>query len=103
MGEKETVTSATLATKDSCDFLNNLDPVVGITGSAGGHRRALQQFNTPGFVYPVGQREPDEVYDEALALFVIEPAWLRSPECHPRHLATLVDACCATRATRPRR
>jgi deoxyribodipyrimidine photo-lyase len=28
--------------------------------------------------------------DEALALFVIEPAWLRSPECHPRHVATLL-------------
>jgi deoxyribodipyrimidine photo-lyase len=32
--------------------------------------------------------------DEALALFVIEPAWLRSPECHPRHVATLL-ACLA--------
>lgn len=51
VGEKVTVTSATLATKDSFDFLNNLDPVVGITGSAGGHRRALQQFNTPGMPF----------------------------------------------------
>ena len=23
----------------------------------------------------------------ALALFIIEPAWLASPECHPRHVA----------------
>jgi len=24
--------------------------------------------------------------DHALALFIIEPAWLASPECHPRQL-----------------
>lgn len=29
-----------------------------------------QQFNTPGFVYPVEQRVPDEVYDDTLALEV---------------------------------
>jgi deoxyribodipyrimidine photo-lyase len=28
--------------------------------------------------------------DAALALFVIEPAWLDSPECHPRHVAWLL-------------
>jgi alkyl sulfatase BDS1-like metallo-beta-lactamase superfamily hydrolase len=27
-----------------------------------------QQFNTPGYVYPVGQRQPDEVYDDTLTL-----------------------------------
>lgn len=27
-----------------------------------------QQFNDPGYVYPVGQRPPDEVYDERLTL-----------------------------------
>ena len=26
----------------------------------------------------------------ALALFIIEPAWLASPECHPRHVAWLM-------------
>jgi deoxyribodipyrimidine photo-lyase len=26
----------------------------------------------------------------ALALFIIEPAWLASPECHPRHVAWLL-------------
>lgn len=51
VGEKAAMTSATLATKDSFDFLNNLDPVVGITGSAGGHKRAMQQFNTPGMPF----------------------------------------------------
>lgn len=28
--------------------------------------------------------------DAALALFIIEPAWLASPECHPRHVAWLL-------------
>ncbi|KNZ31579.1 MAG: deoxyribodipyrimidine photolyase [Methylibium sp. NZG] len=28
--------------------------------------------------------------DAALALFIIEPAWLDSPECHPRHVAWLL-------------
>jgi deoxyribodipyrimidine photo-lyase len=27
----------------------------------------------------------------ALALFIIEPAWLQSPECHPRHVAYLLQ------------
>jgi deoxyribodipyrimidine photo-lyase len=30
--------------------------------------------------------------DEALALYVIEPAWLASPECHPRHVAWTLAA-----------
>ncbi len=29
--------------------------------------------------------------DAALALLVIEPAWLHSPECHPRHVAYLLN------------
>lgn len=29
-----------------------------------------QQFNTPGYVYPIGQRMPDEVYDDTLALSI---------------------------------
>ena len=28
--------------------------------------------------------------DAALALFIVEPAWLASPECHPRHVAWLL-------------
>jgi deoxyribodipyrimidine photo-lyase len=28
--------------------------------------------------------------DAALAMFIIEPAWLASPECHPRHVAGLL-------------
>jgi len=28
--------------------------------------------------------------DAALALFIVEPAWLQSPECHPRHVAWLL-------------
>jgi hypothetical protein len=51
VGEQAKVTPAMLAEKDSFDFLNSLDPVVGITGSAGGHKRALQQFNTPGMPF----------------------------------------------------
>lgn len=29
-----------------------------------------QQFNLPGYVYPIGQRRPDEVYDDALSLTI---------------------------------
>lgn len=29
--------------------------------------------------------------DAALALHIIEPAWLESPECHPRHVAWLLE------------
>jgi deoxyribodipyrimidine photo-lyase len=33
--------------------------------------------------------------DEALGLVVIEPAWLLSPECHPRHVAYLLKCVAA--------
>lgn len=33
---------------ESFDFLALLDPVVGVTGSSQGHKRPIQQFNTPG-------------------------------------------------------
>ena len=29
-----------------------------------------QQFNYPGYVYPIGQRRPDEIYDDALSLAI---------------------------------
>jgi alkyl sulfatase BDS1-like metallo-beta-lactamase superfamily hydrolase len=29
-----------------------------------------QQFNRPGYVYPIGQRRPDEVYDDTLSLSI---------------------------------
>ena len=29
--------------------------------------------------------------EAALALYIIEPAWLESPECHPRHVAWLLE------------
>lgn len=29
-----------------------------------------QQFNQPGYVYPIGQRRPDEVYDDTLSLSI---------------------------------
>jgi alkyl sulfatase BDS1-like metallo-beta-lactamase superfamily hydrolase len=29
-----------------------------------------QQFNDPGYVYPIGQRQPDEVYDDAHSLVI---------------------------------
>lgn len=29
-----------------------------------------QQFNSPDYVYPIGQRRPDEVYDDALTLAI---------------------------------
>ena len=34
---------------------------------------------------------------QALALFVIEPAWLQSPECHPRHVAHTLQCLAALR------
>lgn len=36
--------------------------------------------------------------DAALALFIIEPAWLESQECHPRHVAWLLDCLAPLRA-----
>ena len=30
--------------------------------------------------------------DAALAVFIIEPAWLASPECHPRHVSWLLQS-----------
>ena len=36
--------------------------------------------------------------EAALALFIIEPAWLQSPECHPRHVAYLLQ-CLAPRTS----
>jgi len=29
-----------------------------------------QQFNQPGYVYPIGQRQPDELYDDTLSLVI---------------------------------
>ena len=29
-----------------------------------------QQFNTPGYVYPIGQRRPDEIYDDTLSVTI---------------------------------
>lgn len=35
--------------------------------------------------------------EAALALFIIEPAWLASPECHPRHVAWLLEGLASLR------
>ena len=35
--------------------------------------------------------------DEALGLVILEPAWLHSPECHPRHVAYLLKCVAALR------
>ena len=35
--------------------------------------------------------------DEALGLVIIEPSWLQSPECHPRHVAYLLTCVAALR------
>lgn len=51
VGEREGRGTAQLAGEDSFDFLYQLDPVVAITGSTGGQKRPLQQFNTPGLPY----------------------------------------------------
>lgn len=40
-----------LAQQEDFDFLHQLDPVVGITGNSQGHKRPIQQFNTPGLPY----------------------------------------------------
>jgi deoxyribodipyrimidine photo-lyase len=34
---------------------------------------------------------------QSLALFIIEPAWLQSPECHPRHVAYTLQCLAQTR------
>ena len=36
---------------------------------------------------------------QSLALFIIEPAWLQSPECHPRHVAHALQCLAALRHT----
>lgn len=38
--------------------------------SQGFNSLVRQQFNMPGYVYPVGQRQPDAVYDETLSLAI---------------------------------
>jgi hypothetical protein len=54
IGEDPDGGPAERARKPSFDFLFHLEPVIGITGSDGGHRRrALQQFNTPGLPYVI--------------------------------------------------
>lgn len=40
-----------LAQQEHFGFLNAIEPVVGISGSAGGHKHAIHQFNTPGLPY----------------------------------------------------
>ncbi|VVQ02631.1 RNA polymerase-associated protein RapA [Pseudomonas fluorescens] len=40
-----------LARQEDFDFLHQMDPVVGITGNSKGHKRPIQQFNTPGLPY----------------------------------------------------
>lgn len=40
-----------LADTEHFDYLNKLEPVVGVTGSSGGHKRVIEQFNTPGYPY----------------------------------------------------
>jgi hypothetical protein len=48
IGEAQGETLEVRASQESFDFLNSLDPVVGITGGSRGHKRPIQQFNTPG-------------------------------------------------------
>ena len=36
---------------------------------------------------------------QSLALFIIEPAWLQSPECHPRHIAYTLQCLALLRRT----
>ena len=36
---------------------------------------------------------------QSMALFIIEPAWLQSPECHPRHVAYTLQCLAALRHT----
>jgi hypothetical protein len=48
IGENQDETLEARASQESFDFLVSLDPVVGITGGSRGHKRPIQQFNTPG-------------------------------------------------------
>lgn len=51
VGETEGQTLEQRARQESFDFLYMLDPVVGISGGHGGHKRSIQQFNMPGLPY----------------------------------------------------
>ncbi|CAG9234910.1 DEAD/DEAH box helicase [Burkholderia vietnamiensis] len=48
IGETQDETLEARASQESFEFLGSLDPVVGITGGSRGHKRPIQQFNTPG-------------------------------------------------------
>jgi hypothetical protein len=48
IGETQDDTLERRASQESFEFLGSLDPVVGITGGSRGHKRPIQQFNTPG-------------------------------------------------------
>lgn len=48
VGETQEETLEARASQERFDFLGSLDPVVGITGGSRGHKRPIQQFNTPG-------------------------------------------------------
>jgi hypothetical protein len=48
IGEAHGETLDARAGQTDFDFLNVLDPVVGVVGGSGGQKRAIQQFNTPG-------------------------------------------------------
>ncbi|MFD4839307.1 SNF2-related protein [Achromobacter sp. NPDC058515] len=51
IGEAQGDTLEQRAAQDDFDFLHMLNPVVGVTGGSGSHKRAIQQFNTPGMPY----------------------------------------------------
>lgn len=48
IGEKVEQLPCGIAAREHFDFLYGLDPAVGVTGGSRGHKRPLQQFNTPG-------------------------------------------------------
>ncbi|MFT4510816.1 DEAD/DEAH box helicase [Caballeronia sp. 15711] len=48
IGETQDDTLEARASQETFDFLVSLDPIVGIVGGSRGHKRPIQQFNTPG-------------------------------------------------------
>lgn len=51
IGETEANPLEKQVRQESFDFLSTLDPVVGVIGGSKGHKRPIQQFNTPGMPY----------------------------------------------------
>lgn len=64
-GAKGRAPPTIIAHRDVARRMNRYEQTQGLNSIVQG-----QQFNDPAYVYPVGQRQPDEVYDDTLSLVI---------------------------------